>query len=154
MFVRFIRLEAIVVWTSLSMWRSYFTPSFPPKCWLSKFSMWDGQFHYDLWVPSSGLISTTKVKSVKKSIDLYNVSFLFTYFSPSNLYILNTKAVAYHSVKSNTMFILVNGVFSVPFTNTSLHIRISVRFEILWNTNHLFGILRRDYSYSFWQGDC
>lgn len=40
---------------SLSLWRSDCTPSFPLRCCLSKFSTQDGQFHYCLWVLSSGV---------------------------------------------------------------------------------------------------
>lgn len=40
---------------SLSLWRSDCTPSFPLSCCLSKFSTQDGQFHYCLWVLSSGV---------------------------------------------------------------------------------------------------
>lgn len=134
-----------MVWTSLTMWRSDLAPSFPPRCWLPKLSMWAGQFHYYLWVPSSGLLSTTTVKSVKNSIQKSTqcqVS-IYTLFS---LQLIHSKPKGIFYV-----FILVNDEFSVPFKNTSLHIRISVWFEILWNISHLFDILRRDYSFSFWQ---
>ena len=49
------------------MWRSDPIPSFLPIPWFYKFSVWDRQFQYYLWVPNSGLISNT-VKSAKNSM--------------------------------------------------------------------------------------
>lgn len=127
------------------MWRSDLAPTFPPRCWLPKLSMWDGQFHCYLWVPSSGLLSTTTVKSVKNSIQK-STQCQFSIYILFSLQLIHSKPKG-----SFYVFILVNDEFSVPFKNTSLHIRISMWFEILWNISHLFAILRRDYSFSFWQ---
>lgn len=74
---------------------------FLPIPWFYKFSVWDEQFQYYLWVPNSGLISNT-VKSAKNSmfkvLGIAIPVFLLHYFSPSNLYILTSKTVYMHKM--------------------------------------------------------
>lgn len=101
--------------------------SSPPRCLLSQFTLQDGQFHYHLWIPSSGLISATTVKSVKNSMfkDLGSPMsiYKFSIYILFSLQLILSKLIGsfymYYNYNNQQKAApcLVNDEFSVPVTN-------------------------------------